>query len=301
MRLLASLALALALTGCVSMDRFKKKEAEASKFRQDWEDEVANRAVLKEKIAAMQQQLDALTAEESALRDKIRSDEGTLTQKESELRAARDRLLEMQALVDELSKSKKKLEAAKAELEKKSGEYEQLATALRGEIDAGRVELMELRGRTTVKMKDKILFASGSATIGADGRDALKKVAQALRGLQAKAVRVEGHTDNVPTGAGGPFPSNWELSAARALAVVRFLQESGVDPTRLSAAGFGEFQPIQANETPEGRSLNRRIDITLVPIEGALPAASPAAPPETTVPPAPAVRPRPAKKRAKKI
>jgi chemotaxis protein MotB len=206
MRLLASLALALALTGCVSMDRFKKKEAEASKFRQDWEDEVANRAVLKEKIAAMQQQLDALTAEESALRDKIRSDEGTLTQKESELRAARDRLLEMQALVDELSKSKKKLEAAKAELEKKSGEYEQLATALRGEIDAGRVELMELRGRTTVKMKDKILFASGSATIGADGRDALKKVAQALRGLQAKAVRVEGHTDNVPIGAGGPFP-----------------------------------------------------------------------------------------------
>jgi len=276
MRTLASLALALALTGCVSLDTFKKKDAEASKFRQDWEDEVAKRAVQTEKIAAMQQQLDLLASDVNALRDKIRSDEGTLSQKEAELRAARDRLLEMQALVDELSKSKRKLEAAKAELEKKTGEYEQLATALRGEIDAGRVELTELRGRTTVKMKDKILFASGSATIGADGREALKKVAEALRGLHAKAIRVEGHTDNVPTGAGGPFASNWELSSARALAVVRFLQDAGVDPTRLSGAGFGEFQPIQSNETPEGRSLNRRIDITLVPIEGAV-ASPPAA------------------------
>jgi chemotaxis protein MotB len=271
-RILASLALALALavTGCVSTGTYEKKEAEAAKFRQDWEDEVAKRAVLQEKIAAMQQQLETLIADANALREKVRSDEGTLSQKESELRAVRDRLVETQALVDELSKSKKKLEAAKAELEKKSGEYEQLASALRGEIEAGRVELMELRGRTTVKMKDKILFASGSATIGADGRDALRKVAQALRGLQAKAIRVDGHTDNVPTGSGGPFATNWELSSARALAVVRFLQEAGVDPTRLSAAGFGEFQPIQSNETPDGRSLNRRIEITLVPIEGAV-------------------------------
>ena len=282
MRILASLALAVALTGCVSTDRFKKKEAEASKFRQDWEDEVAKRAVQQEKIASMQQQLDALASDVNALRDKIRSDEGMLSQKEAELRAARDRLLEVQALVDELSKSKRKLEAAKAELEKKTGEYEQLALALRGEIDAGRVELTELRGRTTLKMKDKILFASGSATIGADGREALKKVAEALRGLKGKAIRVEGHTDNVPTGAGGAFASNWELSAARALAVVRFLQEAGIDPTRLSGAGFGEFQPIQSNETPEGRSLNRRIDITLVPLEGAIAPAPAAAVPAKT-------------------
>ncbi len=282
MRILASLALAVALTGCVSTDRFKKKEAEASKFRQDWEDEVAKRAVQQEKIASMQQQLDALASDVNALRDKIRSDEGMLSQKEAELRAARDRLLEVQALVDELSKSKRKLEAAKAELEKKTGEYEQLALALRGEIEAGRVELTELRGRTTLKMKDKILFASGSATIGADGREALKKVAEALRGLKGKAIRVEGHTDNVPTGAGGAFASNWELSAARALAVVRFLQEAGIDPTRLSGAGFGEFQPIQSNETPEGRSLNRRIDITLVPLEGAIAPAPAAAVPAKT-------------------
>lgn len=278
MRTAAFLALALAATGCVSTDTYRKKEAEARQAQKDYEDEAQRRGILQEKLKAMQAQLDTLVADLESLKEKIRSDEGTLSQKESELRAARDRALELQALVDELSKSKKKLEAAKAELEKKSGEYEQLASALRGEIQAGRVELMELRGKTTVKMKDKILFASGSATVGADGRAALKKVAEALRGLQGKAIRVEGHTDDVPTGGAGGFATNWELSAARALAVVRFLQENGVDATRLSGAGFGEFQPIAPNDTPEGRSQNRRIEIVLVPLEGAVPAA-PAAPP----------------------
>ncbi len=288
-RALAFATLALSLAGCVSLDTYKKKEKEANQLRQDWEDEVAKRAVLQEKIATMQQQLDTLVADVNSLKEKIRSDEESLTVKEGELRASRDRLLELQALVDELSKSKKKLEAAKAELEKKSGEYEQLATSLRGEIEAGRIELLELRGRTTVKMKDKILFASGSATIGTDGKAALRLVADALRGMQGKVIRVEGHTDNVPTGAGGPFPSNWELSAARALAVVHFLQDSGVDPTRVSGAGFAEFQPIASNGTPEGRSQNRRIEIVLVPIEGAV--AAPGA--KTTAAAEPAKAPAP--------
>jgi chemotaxis protein MotB len=288
MRQAAFLALALAAAGCVSTDTFRKKEAEAKQAHQDYEDEAQRRAILQEKLKAMQAQLDTLVSDLNSLKEKIRSDEGTLSQKESELRAARQRVLELQALVDELSKSKKKLEVAKAELEKKSGEYEQLASALRGEIESGRVELMELKGKTTVKMKDKILFASGSATVGADGRAALKKVAEALRGLQGKAIRVEGHTDNVPTGGAGGFPTNWELSAARSLAVVRFLQENGVDATRLSGAGYGEFQPVAGNDTPEGRSLNRRIEIVLLPIEGAVPA------PAAT--PAPAAATQPATK-----
>jgi chemotaxis protein MotB len=278
-RAIALAIVALSLAGCVSQDRFRKKEAEASRFRQDWEDEAAKRAALQERIKDMQAQLDTLTLDLTSLRDKIRSDEDSLSAKESELRAARERILEMQALVDELSKSKRKLEAAKAELEKKSDEYAQLASSLRGEIEAGRIELMELRGRTTVQLKDKILFASGSATVGGEGKDALRKVADAVRGMKGKVIRVEGHTDNVPTGAGGPFASNWELSVARSLAVVKVLQDAGVDPTRISASGFAEFQPISANDTPEGRSLNRRIEIVLVPIEGALPVQPVAASP----------------------
>jgi chemotaxis protein MotB len=285
-RAVALAVVALSLTGCVTLGRFEKKEAEASKFRQDWEDEVAKRAVLQEKIAAMQAEIETLTADMTSLREKIRYDEGSLATKESELRSTRDRLSELQALVDELSKSKRKLEAAKAELEKKSDEYAALASSLRGEIEAGRIELMELRGRTTLQLKDKILFASGSSTLGAEGKDALRRVADALRNLHGKVIRVEGHTDNVPTGAGGPFPSNWELSTARALAVVHALKDAGVDPTRLSGAGFAEFQPIATNDTPEGRSLNRRIEIVLVPLEGAIAApkaALPAAVPAKTL------------------
>jgi chemotaxis protein MotB len=272
-------ALAAALAGCVSTGTYELKENEAKQMRQSWQDESAKRSACEAKVADAAKQLDALTADANALRDQIRANEGTLSQKEAELRASRDKTSECQALVDELSKSKKKLEAAKAELEKKSGEYEQLASALRGEIDAGRIELTELRGRTSVKMKDKILFGSGSSGIGAEGKVALRKVADALKLLQGKLIRVEGHTDNVPTNSGGPFPTNWELSSARALAVVRFMQESGVDPTRLSAAGFAEFQPVAANDTPEGRGQNRRIEIVLVPLEGAAALPAPASAP----------------------
>jgi chemotaxis protein MotB len=137
-----------------------------------------------------------------------------------------------------------------------------MASALRRQIEDGRIELTELRGKMTVKMKDKILFSSGSARIGKDGQEALRAVAEVLAGVEDKVVRVEGHTDNVPLGR-GPFATNWELSTARALAVVRLLQEAGVDPARLAAAGYGEFQPIASNDTPEGRSENRRIEIVL--------------------------------------
>jgi chemotaxis protein MotB len=264
MRRLALALSLVALAGCVTQDTYRKKEAEAAQLQQGWNGE-------KEARARLQAELDAAKAEVAALKEKVAADEATLAQKEAELKAAQAKVAELQALVDELSKSKKKLEAAKADLEKKSTEYAQLASALQGEIDAGRIELSELRGRTTVKMKDKILFASGSAVIGKEGRDALKKLAEALRGMQGKTVRVEGHTDDVKTG-GTVYPTNWELSSARAIAVVRYLQEVGLDPTRLAAAGYGEFQPIAPNTTPEGRSQNRRIEIVLVPLEGAVPA-----------------------------
>jgi chemotaxis protein MotB len=130
----------------------------------------------------------------------------------------------------------------------------------------------------TVKMKDKILFSSGSARIGKEGKEALTAVAEVLAGIEDKVVRVEGHTDNVPLGRGG-FATNWELSTARALAVVRLLQDSGVDPARLAAAGYGEFQPIASNDTPEGRSENRRIEIVLAAAE------QPSAEPPSAEPP----------------
>jgi chemotaxis protein MotB len=251
MRVVLSLALAVLMTACVSQDKFRKKTAEADQLR-------ARSAELEASVAAKQ---------------------GELAAKQAELDAAQKSALDLRAQVEDLSASKSTLESAKAELEKKSSEYEKMANALSGQIDAGRIELTELRGKMTVKMKDKILFSSGSATLGRDGKDALVAVAEVLRGVEGKVIRVEGHTDDVPLGRGA-YATNWQLSVARALAVVRFLQESGVDPRRLAAAGYGEFQPIAANDTPEGRSQNRRIEIVLAPADAVEPAA-PAAPSET--------------------
>jgi chemotaxis protein MotB len=256
------LAAALALSGCVTTGTYEKKEAEAAKYKADWEAELAKAREIRAQFAALRGEMDGVQAEARNLQDKVKSTEANLVSKQQELIALREENARQQALVDELSKSKKKLEAAKADLEKKSAEYGQLASSLQTEIEQGRVELSELKGKLTVKMKDKILFASGSATVGKEGLAALAKVAEALRGVQGKVIRVEGHTDNVPVGA-GTWASNWELSAARALAVVRALQDKGVDPTRLAAAGYAEYQPISGNDTPEGRSLNRRIEIVL--------------------------------------
>jgi chemotaxis protein MotB len=244
MRFALAVALLALGTACVSQDTFRKKEAEADGLR-------AHGAELESTLAARQAELAKTQA------------------RAKELQAQVDQL---SASVDQLSASKQKLESAKAELEQKSSEYEKMAAALRGQIDAGRVELTELRGKMTVKMKDKILFSSGSASIAKEGKEALAAVAEVLRGLDGKVIRVEGHTDNVPLGRGAY--TNWELSAARALAVVRFLQDQGVDPTRLAAAGYGEHQPISPNDTPEGRSQNRRIEIVLAPADAPAPAAA---------------------------
>jgi chemotaxis protein MotB len=169
---------------------------------------------------------------------------------------------ELQAKNAELQKGTETLSVAKQEAEKKSSEYEGLASSLKNEIESGKIELSELKGKMTVKMQDKILFPSGSAHVSKDGKEALNKVADALKNLKGKIVRVEGHTDDVPTGK-GPYPSNWELSTARALAVVKYFQDQGVDPSGLSAAGYGQYHPLVPNDSPTSRAQNRRIEIVL--------------------------------------
>jgi chemotaxis protein MotB len=147
-------------------------------------------------------------------------------------------------------------------LQAKSKEYETLASSLDKEIKAGQIKLSELQGKVTVRMGEKVLFPSGSATISPEGKATLKKISEAFATVKDRMIRVEGHTDNVPIHS-SRFPSNWELSSARAIAVVRLLQEQGMDPKLLGAAGYGEFQPIAPNDTFDGRAENRRIEISL--------------------------------------
>jgi len=114
---------------------------------------------------------------------------------------------------------------------------------------------------------DKILFASGETKVKQEGLDVLSRVVEILKTVKDKNIRVEGHTDNVriTSRLARVYPTNWELSAARAINVSRYLEEQGIDPKILSATAFGEYQPVADNATPEGRAKNRRIAIILLP------------------------------------
>ena len=141
-----------------------------------------------------------------------------------------------------------------------------ISTSLKEEIDAQEIELVEMEDTLKVVFIDKILFNSGSVEINEKGRKILLVVADSVRAHGDQRIKVEGHTDNKPLGPSlkERFPSNWELSAARAAAVVRFLQkEGGLQPERLSAHGYSYFRPVASNKTIEGRHQNRRIEIIL--------------------------------------
>ena len=120
----------------------------------------------------------------------------------------------------------------------------------------------------TITFVDRILFKFGQATIAPAGMKVLRKVGQILKNVQGKQIRVVGHTDNIPITAEyrERFPSNWELSAARAAAVVRFFQyNSGLNPKNLEAVGRSFYEPVASNETKEGRAQNRRVNIIIGP------------------------------------
>ena len=143
-----------------------------------------------------------------------------------------------------------------------------IATSLKDEIAAQDIEIVEMEDTFKVVFVDKILFDSGSAEINEKGKQLLLVVAESVRAHKDESILVEGHTDNLPLGPTlkGKFPSNWELSVARAAAVVRFLQKVGrLQPERLAACGYSFYRPIASNKNREGRRQNRRIEIILGP------------------------------------
>jgi len=121
-------------------------------------------------------------------------------------------------------------------------------------------------GKVYVSLDESLLFASGSYSVGERGIDALKKLAKVLEQNQEINVLVEGHTDNVPLKGSGDIKDNWDLSVKRATSVVKIITEnSKTNPKRLTAAGRGEYFPLDLTNTPEGRKKNRRIEVILTP------------------------------------
>lgn len=143
------------------------------------------------------------------------------------------------------------------------GSIEQIEEALQVEILEGKIELsLQARG-LTMSLRESAFFAPGEAELQPESLRIMSKVAEALTRIPGQ-IRLEGHTDNVPIRT-EKYPSNWQLSAARAITVLRMLSTRyGIDPDRLAAAGYGEFRPLAPNTTPQQRAKNRRVDVVIL-------------------------------------
>jgi chemotaxis protein MotB len=196
---------------------------------------------------------DALASAEKD-RDKYKNELGGVT-------ADKDALAKkMGATKKELTELRKQREAAEA----RAKQYRALMARLQSMIDSGKISVKPRKGRLVVQMSDKILFDPGKTQLKEEGKNALKQLAAVLKEVADRDFVVAGHTDNVPIKT-RVFKSNWELSAARGVEVVKFLQTEGVDPKHLAAAGYSEYDPIGDNGDDEGRRANRRIEIVLMP------------------------------------
>jgi chemotaxis protein MotB len=223
------IAAALITGGCVSKGEFEKLQADKN---QEIEALAKERAALEQQTRDLQTQRAALEKQQAALRSEV----------------------------DNLQRQKSQLEAANQQTK---SQYDGLVSNLNEEVKKGQLQVRQYKDMLTVEVAEQLFFDSGKAALKDSGKEVLKKVGDALKGYEDKIIRVVGHTDNVPI-ATAQFPSNWELSAARATTVVRFLQANGVPPERLTASGRGEFSPIAPNDDAEGRRKNRRIEITLI-------------------------------------
>ncbi len=182
-------------------------------------------------------------------------------------RRVSDLSLELNQKVAEITKTKQEKEA---EIARVQSAKDSLISKMENEINKNQIQITQLADKLKVSIVDKILFPSGEADISHEGLEVLGRVGNILKSVEDKIIRVEGHTDNVPIVGrlAEKFPSNWELSTARATNVVRFLQEKvEIDPAKLEAVGLGEFQPVASNDTKEGKAQNRRIEIALLPIK----------------------------------
>jgi len=245
MKLFAVLAVLL-ISGCVTKENYLKK--------------VDENEAMQRQIANQSTRIDAQSKEIAELNNILKAKTDDLSKKISE---QRDRIAQLESQNAALQKSKEE------KVQEVSKTYGEMLDKMKAEVAQGQVTITELKGKLTVNMVEAILFDSGRAEVKSGGLKVLEKVIDVLKDVKDKSIRVEGHTDNIRIkGAlAQKYPTNWELSAARAINVARFLQGKGIDPNLLSTAAFGEYKPIASNDTSEGRATNRRIEIVLVPKE----------------------------------
>ena len=238
---------------------------------------ISDRNTLQQELTALHKKYEALNESYSALEqnsskeiaDNIQKNRELLAQleaKELALAAENDRLLKLEADMQERSQRIAELELL---ITSKDQAMRDLKNAISSALTAfeGKGLTVEQRnGKVYVSMENKLLFKSGSWAIGSKGRIAIEQLGSVLADNPEIAVLIEGHTDNDPFSSGGPIENNWDLSTKRATSIVQILSENArINPESLTAAGRGEYAPIASNDTKEGKAKNRRIEVVLTP------------------------------------
>jgi chemotaxis protein MotB len=210
-------------------------------------------------LGAAQADLKTLRAERTSSEKKL----GDLQAERDKLTGADNDLRDTKAQLAAAESRLRELEEQRAEVNARLAEFREVTEKFKALIDAGTLEIIFRRGRMIVALPASVLFDSGSADLSDDGKKAVTAVARVLVNVPRRRFIVGGHTDNVP--AVKEYKSNWSLSTARAVTVLEALMRAGMDPTRLVAAGYAEYDPVATNASNEGKQKNRRIEIILEP------------------------------------
>jgi chemotaxis protein MotB len=262
-KVLIVMVVAVLLAGCVSSKKYKARVTDIDNMQQTVSQLETRVSALERENAALKTQLKTAQDEKVALEGRLRSTEEDKASLQKESASLRGQVAEIA----------KQRDTAMAEKEKAvsglQSTYDNLVKELNKEIQAGQIAITQLKDKLSLTMVEKVLFDSGSADIKKDGKKVLDRVGGILKQVTDKQINIEGHTDNVPISPRlqQKFPTNWELSTARATTVLRYLQEkAGLDPQLLVAGGFAEYRPVEPNDTEERKAKNRRIEIVLTPL-----------------------------------
>ncbi len=293
---LLSVLVLIQTAACMTTSAHEAQLADIEKQRQKERDDAS--AQLKAEQAARAAAEKKAADEQTQLNTTLAARDAALVAKTTEFDTTKEQLDKAQALVGELSKRLEKLgqnvdkltgekgqvaqaleeakgrleelRKAKAAAEERAATFRALIDKLKSMIEGGQLKVTVRSGKMLIVLSNEVLFDSGKTQLKPAGKTALTAVANALASIKDRRFVVAGHTDNVQI-ATAQFPSNWELSTARAVEVTRLLVAGGVAPTALAASGYGEFDPVAPNDTPANKALNRRIEIEMQPNLSELP------------------------------
>lgn len=256
---------AMALTSCVSSKRFNRLNDEHVALQKEYD---ATTAALN-KARSDNQSLDALLAQARKNNDELKQAyAAAMASLDKSLQNSNQGNVNISKLVDEINASNRYIKELVAAKSRSDSLNMVLTTNLTRSLSGDElrdVNVKVLKGVVYVSLADNMLFKSGSYQISPRAMDILSKIAKIIKDYRDYDVLVEGNTDNVPISRPN-IRNNWDLSALRASSVVQVLQDDfGVDPSRLTAGGRGEYNPIASNDTAEGRQLNRRTQIIITP------------------------------------